>query len=138
MYEIIKNVIISGRFELSDMLKKIDTVWIQGGIDEEQRTEVIALARENAIPENSYSIQKQLDTLFQNQADMAARILALEGYSGSAEPEEYPEWKQPTGTHDAYNIGDKVTYKGVKYICQMDDCVWSPDAYPDGWAEMLA
>ena len=24
--------------------------------------------------------------------------------------DEYPEWVQPTGAHDAYNIGDKVTY----------------------------
>ena len=26
--------------------------------------------------------------------------------------EEYPEWVQPTGAHDAYNTGDKVSYNG--------------------------
>ena len=26
-----------------------------------------------------------------------------------------PEWVQPTGSHDAYNIGDKVIYEGKVY-----------------------
>lgn len=46
---------------------------------------------------------------------------------------EYPEWKQPTGAHDAYSKGDKITYKGKKYISKTDANVWSPDAYPAGW-----
>ena len=46
---------------------------------------------------------------------------------------EYPEWKQPTGAHDAYNTGDKITYKGKKYISKINANVWSPDAYPAGW-----
>lgn len=32
MYNIIKSVIESGRYELTDMLEKIDVIWIQGGI----------------------------------------------------------------------------------------------------------
>ena len=45
--------------------------------------------------------------------------------------EEYPEWVQPTGAHDAYNIGDKVTYNGNHYVCDIDGNVYAPDAY--GW-----
>ena len=30
MYEIVKNVIMSGNFKLEDMSKKIDTIWVQG------------------------------------------------------------------------------------------------------------
>ena len=45
--------------------------------------------------------------------------------------EEYPEWVQPTGAHDAYNIGDKVTYKGNRYVCAVDGNVYAPDVY--GW-----
>lgn len=55
MYDIIKNVIQSKNYELVDILKKIDTMWIQGSITEENRNELIELARENANPENSYS-----------------------------------------------------------------------------------
>lgn len=46
---------------------------------------------------------------------------------------EYPEWKQPTGAHDAYNTGDKITYKRKKYISKINANVWSPDSYPTGW-----
>ena len=45
--------------------------------------------------------------------------------------EEYPEWVQPTGAHDAYNIGDKVTYKGNHYVCDINGNVYAPDVY--GW-----
>ncbi len=49
--------------------------------------------------------------------------------------DEWPEWVQPTGAHDAYNTGDKVTYFGVRYISLIDGNVYSPDAYPAGWEE---
>lgn len=49
--------------------------------------------------------------------------------------EEWPEWRQPTGAQDAYNKGDKVTYKAVHYISTIDGNVWAPDAYPAGWSE---
>ena len=32
MYQTIKNVINSTRYELGDMLTKIDTIWIQGDL----------------------------------------------------------------------------------------------------------
>lgn len=45
--------------------------------------------------------------------------------------DEYPEWVQPTGAHDAYNIGDKVSYNGQHYVCTSDGNVYAPDVY--GW-----
>ena len=45
--------------------------------------------------------------------------------------DEYPEWVQPTGAHDAYNIGDKVTYKGNHYVCDINGNVYAPDVI--GW-----
>lgn len=47
--------------------------------------------------------------------------------------EEWPEFVQPTGAHDAYSKGDKVTYKGEHYISLIDANVWAPDTYPAGW-----
>lgn len=133
MYDIVKNVIQSGRYELTDMLKKIDTLWLQGDLTAEQRTELTELSRQHADPANSYApLQKQIDTLFLNYAELAGRVLALEGGT-TPEPEEWPEYIQPTGSHDAYNTGDKVTYKDKHYTCKMDGCVWSPDDYPDAW-----
>lgn len=47
--------------------------------------------------------------------------------------DEYPEFVQPTGSHDAYNKNDKVTFNGKKYICIMDNCTWSPEQYAQAW-----
>ena len=48
----------------------------------------------------------------------------------------YPIWSQPTGSHDAYNMGDIVDYNGKLYESVIDGNVYSPDAYPAGWKEV--
>ena len=45
-----------------------------------------------------------------------------------------PDFIQPTGAHDAYSKGVKVTYKGKVYISLIDNNVWAPDVYPQGWS----
>ena len=47
--------------------------------------------------------------------------------------EEWPEWIQPTGAHDAYNKGDKVSHNGKHWISDVDANIWEPGAY--GWSE---
>ena len=47
--------------------------------------------------------------------------------------DEWPEFVQPTGAHDAYKKGDKVTFNGKHYISLIDANVYSPAAYPAGW-----
>ena len=49
--------------------------------------------------------------------------------------DEWPEFVQPTGAHDAYNKGDKVMFEGKHYISLIDANVYSPTAYPAGWKE---
>lgn len=44
-----------------------------------------------------------------------------------------PEWVQPTGAHDAFNIGDCVTFEGLEYESLINANVWSPLVYPAGW-----
>lgn len=45
----------------------------------------------------------------------------------------YLNWQQPTGSHDAYNTGDIVNYKGELYKSLIDGNAWAPDVYPAGW-----
>lgn len=131
MFEIIKNVINSKDYKLEDMLYKISKMYIENRITESEKSELDNLARSNAKAENSYDIQKQLDNL-------EKRVKALEEKETTEDTtvEEYPEYVAPTGSHDTYKTGDKVTYNGKKYICKMDNCVWSPDVYPAGWEEV--
>lgn len=139
MYNIIKNVLNAKEYELATMLTKIKTLWIENDITDAQKEELVELARENATPENSYApLQNQIDTLFTNVKELAQEIAALKnGVVTPEEPtEEYPEYVQPTGAHDSYKVGDKITYNGKKYECLTDGCVWNPDTYPQGWKEV--
>ena len=43
------------------------------------------------------------------------------------------EWVQPSGAHDAYQVGDRVTFAGAVYESLIDGNVWSPTAHPAGW-----
>ena len=47
------------------------------------------------------------------------------------------DFVQPTGAHDAYAKGAKVKYNGKVYESLMDGNVYSPDAYPNGWKEIV-
>ena len=138
MFEIIKNVIESRDYELVDMLYKINKMYIESNITEEQKQKLDELARTNAVSENSYaSVQEQINRIYEKLDSIEVRVAKLEETEGTSEPEnEYPEYVQPQGAHDAYKIGDKITYKGKKYICQMNGCVWTPDDYPKAWQEV--
>lgn len=48
------------------------------------------------------------------------------------------EWVQPTGVHDAYQTGDRVTFEGQVYRSLIDGNTWSPTAYPQGWEAQTA
>lgn len=47
--------------------------------------------------------------------------------------DEFPEWKQPTGAHDAYSKGDKVSHNGKHWQSQIDANVYEP---PTMWDEV--
>lgn len=138
MYSVIKDVLTKGDFELVDMLNKINKLWVENSLTEEERDELIDLARTNAIPDNSYAENSvQIANLFEYYQQLDIRLTALENNSGTVEPEHEEEWPtyiQPTGAHNAYNMGAKITFTdGKRYICQMDNCVWDPLTYPAGW-----
>lgn len=127
MYDVIKDVINTRRYVLADMLHKIDTLWAQGDIDDDQRTELIALAQGNADMAQEVNVLARLEELEQ-------RVRALE--TGSTEPGEvYPDYV----VGKWYYNGDKITFEGGKYKCIAPDgvvCVWSPKEYPVYWEEI--
>ena len=144
MFDNIKNLIKSKSFELKDMLNKINIVWLESMITDEQMKELKELARQNAVAENSYApLQERINNIYAEIDTIKAEIKKLK--SETEEPtepeepiktEEYSEYVQPTGAHDAYKIGDKITYNGKKYICKLDGCVWDPITYPDAWEKV--
>lgn len=45
--------------------------------------------------------------------------------------EEWPEWVQPTGAHDAYALGAKSSHVGKHWISDYDNNIWEPGVF--GW-----
>ena len=48
---------------------------------------------------------------------------------------DIPEWEQPDSTNP-YMTGDKVRFEGKVYQSLIDNNVWSPSDYPQGWEEV--
>lgn len=128
MQKIIEKVIESKNFELSDMLKKIDTLWVQGSIDDTMRKILSDKARNNANVQSSIDILAKLE-------ELDKRIKALEE-AGKEEPTEgYEEYVAGKW----YYAGDKVSFEGKNYNCIAPEgvvCVWSPTEYPSYWEEI--
>ena len=137
MQKIIEKVIESKNFELSDMLKKIDTLWVQGSIDEDTKKKLSDKARNNA------NVQRSLDILSKLE-ELDKRVKALEEAKAGAETEE-PE-EEPTETTYPefvvgkwYYAGDRITFESKNYECIAPEnvpCVWNPIDYPTYWQEL--
>lgn len=127
---IFEQTILRGGFDLSEMLSRIDLYNVEAKLTDEERESLYALAREHAHPQ--YNYDSEIEAIW-----AAIRELQQGQQGGGAEPtDEWPEFKQPQGAHDAYFNGDKVTFEGARYICIAPDgttCVWSPAAYPAFW-----
>ena len=101
MYEIIKSAINSKDYELRDMLYKINKMWIESAITEEQKSELDELARTNAKAENSYaSTNEQINNIYKEIDSLKKRVSTLENRESTEEPtdpeepvaDEYPEY----------------------------------------------
>lgn len=158
MYEIVKNVINSKRYALDDMLKKIDTLWVQGDITEEQKKELVTLAQANANPEKSNApLQKQIEEIAKKQLTLEETVTTLSATvqkikeaveSGGTivpEPEQQPQeeylvWEPYNGIPPIkYQTGSKVTHNGKKWESMVDNNIWEPGALGVGetiWKEI--
>ena len=124
------------RYDLEDVLHRIDVMYAAGRLTDEERTELYALARENAKAEYDYAAE--IEAIW---AAIRALQASVGGSSGgsSGEADDWPAYQQPTGAHDAYYTGDKITYNGKHYICVIPEnvaCTYPPDVYPAGWQEV--
>lgn len=57
----------------------------------------------------------------------------VSGWREITEGNDWPDWVQPTGGHDAYPAGAQVTYNGNHWISDVDANVWAPGVY--GWTQ---
>ena len=123
----IESTILSGDYELDKILSSIDLYHIEGSLTDEERRELIDLARENAkIQYNEEDISQLLD-----------RVRALEERVTKLEEtevvEKYPEYEDDRW----YFSGEGVTFDGTKNICIAKKTKFSPAEKPKDWQEVV-
>lgn len=139
MFETVKTIINAGGYDLTDLTKRIKTLYAMGELSEKEMKQLLEQAQTNANPDDSYApLADRVKAIEEWEMTVEECLSKLETGSSTdfKEPvDEWPEYKQPTGAHDAYHVGDKIAYNGKHYTCIYDGCVWTPDAYPQGWRE---
>ncbi len=110
--DFIESVIAQGKYKADEQTEKIDQLWIEGKITDQERSQLITSANNNARNEEQVDLYKKL-------VDLEARIFALEQKD---EPEiEYPVWTQGYTTkngeivqydYDNDEIMDLLRYDG--------------------------
>lgn len=57
----------------------------------------------------------------------------VSGWRKQSGDDEWPDWVQPTGSHDAYPLGAKVSHNDKHWISSVGANGWEPGVY--GWDE---
>lgn len=135
MYSVIKDVIENGSYQLVDISNKINKLWLEYQLTDEERDELIELANSNINVDNEKpELQRQLDTLSDYVKNtLEPRIQALEEGQEVEPPveEESPEWMPYDGVVNlGYDFGAKVTHNGFKWENMLEGTknVWEPGA----------
>lgn len=70
-----------------------------------------------------------------SQADWTPDTVAAL-WSSISFTEGVEDWKQPTGAHDAYNVGDHVMHNSIEWVSLVNGNVWEPtEANATLWAK---
>ena len=147
-YTSMKAYLTETKYDLEEMIEvRLPELLVRGLISSEEYDELVVVAKENASAKYA-SIEEQLQTLATELESLKTEIIQLKNriseFEGteSEEPtvDEFPVWKQPTGAHDAYYTGDKMTYTdGNKYECVAPGgygVTYGPDVLPEMWKKV--
>lgn len=141
MAGILKNVIRNGGMPLTQVNERIETMYLTGRIDAEERGELIGLMHEKANPENEKGGWEEMyAALVIRYNELAARVEAAEQAIAKLNGEEdgatggeaagVPEWQMWDGVTGGYMKGDVVMHGGRYYVSEYEGAVnvWEPGA----------
>lgn len=136
MYNLIKDVINGGNFELGNITKKIKTLWIDNNLTDDEMAELINSAQDKANYKHSvdlYAKVLELDKKVKELDDKIANITVGDTEEDTTTEEvTYSEYEAGKW----YYNGDMVTFENATYICTAPEsvvCVWSPTEHPAYW-----
>lgn len=127
IYDALETVITDGGYDLGDVLDRIDVLYADGELSEDERAQLIQLAQDNSKP--VFDVQQALSDLTVRMQELDGRVSALEG----APVEKYPAYEDG----HIYRQGDGCTYNGTKYEMVLPgETSASPEVYPDAWKKV--
>ena len=135
MANILKNVIRNGGMPLTQVSERIETMYLNGRINAEERLELTEMMHEKASPENEKGGWEEMyRALAGKYRELEARVEALEIRSGGEQPEEggadeHPVWEPWDGVSDKYQTGSVVTHNEKVWLSVYEgQNVWEPGA----------
>ena len=127
MYQIFKNRIAAGGYQLADIQNRVKKLYAMGELTDEQLDELMALSQQNATAE-----AERPETLAMI-LNLAARVESLEKKLAAqddteTEAQEYDEWVQPiAGLTDDYKYGAIKRHSGKLWrSIYKGQNVWEP------------
>ena len=118
-----------------DKILSVPSVYPKYEVNKQYKAKEIFSYGENSVGDcQLYQVLQDHTSAEQWTPDTATSLYKKIGVT----EEGYPEWVQPVGASDAYNTGDVVSFNGTLYMSVIDNNVWSPAAYPQGWSEVKA
>ena len=129
IYQILKDVLNSGSFDLGEKLESIQYYQAHGELTIEQMEELVSLAREKAQPQ--YDPENDISQLLDRLHALEERVAKLEG---TEVVEKYPEYEADRW----YFSGEGVTFEGTKYACIAKKTKFSPAEKLKDWQEVVA
>lgn len=126
MFEIIKNIIENGIFRVNDLTNKIDTLWAESKLTDEERNQLVQMMAEHLNPASEAPELKELYERLSDKvadleefiADLSSRVKALEaGGSLPVDPEPepgitVPVWEPWDGISNKYQYGAIAQHNG--------------------------
>lgn len=131
MFNVFKNVIENRNFELKGIIKKIDTLWAQSSITDDERAELISLAQSKANVQQSIDVTQKLEEL-DKRMKVVEEMLANNNNNSDDTEVVYADYE----VGKWYYNGNIIKFEDVLYKCVAPDgvvCVWSPTEYPAYW-----
>ena len=96
MYEMIKSIIISGDFKVTDITNKIDVLWVSGDLTDEQRTELHQMITSHLNPGTEAPEEAELYKRLEGR--MAKLEEEVKKLKGEPEPEPGEVYSASMGT----------------------------------------
>lgn len=133
MYEIIKVIIQSGNFIVSDITRKIDTLWAESKLTDEERQQLSEMMIDYINPNTQAPELKELYLQLKEEvAILKEEVAELKGAEetepGPGLETTIPKWKPWDGISKDYQTGAVVKHKGKYYknVLEGMQNTWEP------------